>query len=996
MSLAFGPSSRVLDASSAHAEHRGAAAKVDGPVTGPPPLPWDMHPQPPNACPPPCPPSTTTAYAHQHPPPVPNAKPLKRHSNTLQHSTATSYAHQHPPPVPNAKPLKRHSNTLQHSNSLCTPAPPSRAQRQASETAQQHTAEHLGSSCQVPCDHVALSPPPPVPLLLSPIASRKSMPGSHALMDLSSSFDDLPPVPATASRVVTQSARCSGAWGGGDVLAGANFLLPHQQQQPKSVAKLVAALMGGPKPWNEKQPKNVDKLMAALMGGPKPWNEKQPRNVDKLVAALMGGPKPWNEKQPKNVDKLMAALMGGPKPWNEKVDADVELLNELTQLFQSHSEGGKGGHLGPEVSKLAPKFAELMEDSHHKVAYSSLDCFCAGVACCPAAFEPSVERTMHVLFMRVVDQKDAVRNLAISALSVCSAVFSADLVLAGLVRSMEACKTPKVRSVVMEFGATQLGHGRAAGAPTNHAHLRQWLARVVPLMGDKNADIKKRASEAVEAVYCHIDADAVLSYAGLATAAELVHLKRLISCIHEQLNHNQMREGEGGEAAVSGGDAERPGESDVNQGLGPLPERAGAGGHAALSHSQYLNPAAAAAAGAYSSASGLTQPMACDDDVEMMDASSPARALPGQAQEHPTAVVGAEAAAALAAAAPALPQAPSNGAVPAMADFQFQLAQPSALGSPAVFPRSQTGAPSPHPSLPPVPSHQGMALSPSLISRTIALNPRTPPQGLRPPPPRSDVDLAAASRQILLLTHRLQATPTEDTLLKLQEAVQASYPAEVWEPSASPLVAAAAAGLRDDPSQSVRESLATLLGLLAAQCPAALVKSGLGGSTPLEGLVTSLLRACTDSAREVVMAAKLALDLVVDCDPLRSRVVGILLARMHVTMALMGGSAVVGTEAEGDQKSLHGHELYAIVRSLQLAVQRLPMAEIESRDIRPLLMQAFNDARADVRKAVVFTLVELWMALGDDRFQPYLASMTTTQEKLVTHYYGKAQQNNGM
>ncbi len=52
--------------------------------------------------------------------------------------------------------------------------------------------------------------------------------------------------------------------------------------------------------------------------------------------------------------------------------------------------------------------------------------------------------------------------------------------------------------------------------------LRQWLSRVVPLLGDKNADVRRRATEAVEAVYKVMDAGAVVAYASFATGAEMV------------------------------------------------------------------------------------------------------------------------------------------------------------------------------------------------------------------------------------------------------------------------------------------------------------------------------------------------------------------------------------------------------------------------------------------------------------------------------------------
>lgn len=49
------------------------------------------------------------------------------------------------------------------------------------------------------------------------------------------------------------------------------------------------------------------------------------------------------------------------------------------------------------------------------------------------------------------------------------------------------------------------------------------------------------------------------------------------------------------------------------------------------------------------------------------------------------------------------------------------------------------------------------------------------------------------------------------------------------------------------------------------------------------------------------------------------------------------------------------------------------------------LSQAFKNPNADVRKAVVFLLVDLYVEFNDD-FHPYLAQLSTTQQKLVQLY----------
>ena len=54
----------------------------------------------------------------------------------------------------------------------------------------------------------------------------------------------------------------------------------------------------------------------------------------------------------------------------------------------------------------------------------------------------------------------------------------------------------------------------------------------------------------------------------------------------------------------------------------------------------------------------------------------------------------------------------------------------------------------------------------------------------------------------------------------------------------------------------------------------------------------------------------------------------------------------------------------------------------------PGLFLCFNSTRSELRKAVVFCLVDLYLVLGD-WLMPHLAPLTHTQLKLVTLYIDK-------
>ena len=59
-----------------------------------------------------------------------------------------------------------------------------------------------------------------------------------------------------------------------------------------------------------------------------------------------------------------------------------------------------------------------------------------------------------------------------------------------------------------------------------------------------------------------------------------------------------------------------------------------------------------------------------------------------------------------------------------------------------------------------------------------------------------------------------------------------------------------------------------------------------------------------------------------------------------------------------------------------------------AQSVLPGLFEAFKSPNADVRKAVVDAIVDLYLQLGD-WLMPYLSPLTTAQLKLVTIYINR-------
>lgn len=85
--------------------------------------------------------------------------------------------------------------------------------------------------------------------------------------------------------------------------------------------------------------------------------------------------------------------------------------------------------------------------------------------------------------------------------------------------------------------------------------------------------------------------------------------------------------------------------------------------------------------------------------------------------------------------------------------------------------------------------------------------------------------------------------------------------------------------------------------------------------------------------------------------------------------------------------------LVTCISCLTKLVSRLPPEELTSQlnSFLPMLFDAFGNQDADVRKTVVFCLVEIYIVLGK-AFVPYLGSLSSTQFRLVTLYANRISQ----
>ena len=144
----------------------------------------------------------------------------------------------------------------------------------------------------------------------------------------------------------------------------------------------------------------------------------------------------------------------------------------------------------------------------------------------------------------------------------------------------------------------------------------------------------------------------------------------------------------------------------------------------------------------------------------------------------------------------------------------------------------------------------------------------------------------------------------------------------------------------------------------------------------LELLVDRLFSAATFSPMSAVIHFERILNEVAVIDAPR-------LAR-SVSLYLSQDSAVHSLDEE---KPLHLKKLLLALHALSASIRRLkaPVLLDLLPSITPTILALFGSASVDLRKAVVYALVEAYVVLGD-ALMPFVSGLQPSQKKLLTIY----------
>jgi len=674
----------------------------------------------------------------------------------------------------------------------------------------------------------------------------------------------------------------------------------------------------------------------------------------------------------------------GQSDWEKKRDG----FHDLRDWVMEH--GPSAGHeLSKCMDKLVPIIMDSTKDAHHQVVVASLEAWAETAKYGSKAMEPYLERLMGCAFLRVVDAKASIRNAAQAAMLAVGDSFAADVLLMAITRSLAVTKSAKGKVAVMEYSAATLGAGTTAGPPSRGAALSAWVEACANELADRNPDVRKLAGSALEHVYKSIDSLTVLAFITGTTAQAAANVKRALARGVPDLAAELVTYQRGGGASFAGPDAERNRRLSMAGRSAPQsPSHSPTGKKPSLPSWQEAEQ--------LQSPPGPLSPDSPSTVRRMQQkAADICKAATGVHIEQAPSVEAGRAVAPTPALAPNMPQhsaqptSSAREAAPTHIDHQQHGCGTPPPGekaskhdsSVAVFVSSAPadaavpGASAPlaqptqhQPGYATPPQHHMPAYS-TYAANAYLGTPCSTPGSEAPHPP---LDPAVAEARLRMLVGRLSAQggPAPDTLIGIQDMARgACEPA--WQACFSQVLLGMLRVI-DTCNEHIQEFAVEALREMTFHQTSLFV--------PHLDLVVPLLLNLSQQTRQVAIGADDCMEqLVKRASP--EQCLGILVSRLPVPETQCSGTAA------------DGMVLQACIRNVGRAVACLPTAELMLRvpDLLPGLFESFRNISADVRKAVVFCLVDMYLVIGD-QLMPLLSPLSTSQLKLVTIYVNRAAQ----
>ncbi|KAJ7977123.1 CLIP-associated protein [Quillaja saponaria] len=226
---------------------------------------------------------------------------------------------------------------------------------------------------------------------------------------------------------------------------------------------------------------------------------------------------------PASLNDALSEGLGSNSDWSARVAA----FNYLRSLLQHGPKGIQ--EVIQNFEKVMKLLFQHLDDPHHKVAQAALSTLADIIPSCRKPFEGYMERILPHVFSRLIDPKELVRQPCSTTLEIVSKTYSVDSLLPALLRSLDEQRSPKAKLAVIEFAISNFNkHAMNSEGAGNSGILKLWLTKLTPLVHDKNSKLKETAITCIISVYSHFDSAAVLNFILSLSVEEQNSLRRAL------------------------------------------------------------------------------------------------------------------------------------------------------------------------------------------------------------------------------------------------------------------------------------------------------------------------------------------------------------------------------------------------------------------------------------------------------------------------------------
>ncbi|KAL2556890.1 CLIP-associated protein [Forsythia ovata] len=210
---------------------------------------------------------------------------------------------------------------------------------------------------------------------------------------------------------------------------------------------------------------------------------------------------------PASLNDALSEGLNSSSDWSARVAA----FNYVRSMLQQGPRGIQ--EIMQSFEKVMKLFFQHLDDPHHKVAQAALSTLADLIPACRKPFESYMERILPHVFSRLIDPKELVRQPCSTTLDIVSKTYGTDSLLPALLRSLDEQRSPKAKLAVIEFAIGSFNkHASNSEGCANSGILKLLLAKLTPMVHDKNTKLKEAAITCIISVYTHFDSIAVLNF----------------------------------------------------------------------------------------------------------------------------------------------------------------------------------------------------------------------------------------------------------------------------------------------------------------------------------------------------------------------------------------------------------------------------------------------------------------------------------------------------